>query len=383
MAVWSWFLPKKDPEDYEEVLSSLALDIQKRQTRLSEMRLRERRTILLVTVYTFAAWGLYVALWYTGLVPNLSHRPNQSGFEKFAKGVPLVVGPIMIQFTRRIVQTWYARIENAEEKTLKDLYVKQRNKVEEIKKKTNFYSTRDLLERYEAPGSPSSPAALRKRQNIPQTPVKHPAPVQSQPAQPASNPLVDGTPPRLPRVNGAPGGPEPGPLSPNPVAPLVPPRKQWYDKLADALLGDEEFSSNNPQSRYALICQKCFAHNGLVRESMYEETQYVCPKCGHFNPSMNSLKSARSPTSAGPWSPLSPSNVSGPPTAIFPSTSSTPPHPNPGPTNASPTLPVAEPATQRRPHLQDPPFEAGSEGSSPDDGDMSRSQMEVDERSLS
>lgn len=37
--------------------------------------------------------------------------------------------------------------------------------------------------------------------------------------------------------------------------------KTFIDKIADALLGGDEQS---PASKYALICQKCFAHNGLV-----------------------------------------------------------------------------------------------------------------------
>lgn len=85
--------------------------------------------------------------------------------------------------------------------------------------------------------------------------------------------------------------------------PIQPLRKQWYDKLADALLGDDD-SSTPPTSRYALICQKCFSHNGLVKESLWQDTQYVCPKCGHFNPSQRSLNgggggsSAASPNSS-------------------------------------------------------------------------------------
>ncbi len=48
------------------------------------------------------------------------------------------------------------------------------------------------------------------------------------------------------------------------------PRKQWYDKVADVLLGDED--ANTPTSRYALICEKCHAHNGLVKESLWDDT---------------------------------------------------------------------------------------------------------------
>lgn len=84
---------------------------------------------------------------------------------------------------------------------------------------------------------------------------------------------------------------------------LPPPQKQWFDKIADALLGEDVDSSN---SKFALICENCFNHNGLVREAEFDDmsswpstfptilplhadteaivlTEYVCPKCGHFN----------------------------------------------------------------------------------------------------
>jgi len=109
-----------------------------------------------------------------------------------------------------------------------------------------------------------------------------------------------------------------------PATPQPPPRKQWYDKLADAILGDDD-AAGSPSSRYALICQKCFAHNGLVKESIWQDTrksvsceyradvdrsvEYVCPKCGHFNPSARSIQ--QDITSAGP-SPISTVNSRGP-----------------------------------------------------------------------
>ena len=72
---------QKEPEDYEQVLESLALDIQKRQARLSEIKLRERRTTLLITVYTLTIWASYVAAWYVGWRP--------------LKAFPIFIGPIM------------------------------------------------------------------------------------------------------------------------------------------------------------------------------------------------------------------------------------------------------------------------------------------------
>ena len=53
------------------------------------------------------------------------------------------------------------------ERTLKELLSKQRSKVEEVKKKTNYYSTRNLIERYDATPADSP---IRPRPGQPQGP---------------------------------------------------------------------------------------------------------------------------------------------------------------------------------------------------------------------
>ena len=117
-----------------------------------------------------------------------------------------------------------------------------------------------------------------------------------------------------------------------PTYPLGPPRKQWYDKLADAILGDDDAGAASPSSRYALICEKCFTHNGLVKEGMWEDArkscfpflsirltldspclEYVCPKCGHFNASVRTKRDRSrqhiTPSSSAASSPAHPSTL--------------------------------------------------------------------------
>lgn len=77
------------------MLALLALDIQKRQERLSEIRLRERRSTLLFSVYALALWVAYVSLWYTDLVPTLSGHARYSKVEKSVEAVPVFLGPIV------------------------------------------------------------------------------------------------------------------------------------------------------------------------------------------------------------------------------------------------------------------------------------------------
>jgi hypothetical protein len=173
------------------------------------------------------------------------------------------------------------------EKSLAELKQTRRNKVEDFKKKTNYYETRELLERYEdgASAGPSSrpmdsPSSRLQPQQLPVTPQR----------------VVPSVPPNTPaniRTSLSPGLQSQltrrslthlfcscnasRTLAPfcaeTPQQPLPPPRKLWYDKLADALLGEDESPVNAAASRYALICQKCFNHNGLVKEDMWEEAR--------------------------------------------------------------------------------------------------------------
>lgn len=90
------------PEDYEQILALLANDIAKRQQSLSEIRLRERRSTLLFSVYALALWGLWASLWYADYLPNVSTilpgvtgHARESRWERTAKSAPVFVGPIV------------------------------------------------------------------------------------------------------------------------------------------------------------------------------------------------------------------------------------------------------------------------------------------------
>lgn len=215
---------------------------------------------------------------------------------------------------------------------------KQRDTVEEIKKKTNYYNTRNLIEMYDEPSPLNLGATPLRRRNVPlssvpQTPLApqlSPRPPQQQRLQ-TSNGQVRGPVLQLSRVYCC--------LTvacyTDTLAHLATPqpiqaaRKHWSDKLADAILGDDdEQSATVTASRYALICQECFAHNGLVKENVWEDTrqspcmvamcrlltiirtEYVCPKCGFFNPSARSKKKRPAQRTPSPPSPPSPQHPS-------------------------------------------------------------------------
>lgn len=194
---------------------------------------------------------------------------------------------------------------------------------------------RDLLQRYDEPVSSPGlrqrvvPGPTPTQPSTPQRPMLQKPNGRLQTPRQLGNPLIAVSPPAAP-------------------APSVPPRKQWYDKLADALLGDDDHTPNASTSRYALICEKCFAHNGLVKESMWEDArmfskrqnmiyrltfynlEYVCPKCNHFNPSARSKRLR--PTSP----PATPSTTPSPPLTTTTTPTALPRQPSPVARSGSP-----------------------------------------------
>lgn len=58
------------------------------------------------------------------------------------------------------------------------------------------------------------------------------------------------------------------------------PSKSWVDKLMDKIIGDP-----GQFSKYALICEFCYSHNGLVLPENFSKQQFRCFKCDKFNAS--------------------------------------------------------------------------------------------------
>lgn len=74
-------------------MSTLANDIQKRQLKLSEIRLRERRSTLLTTLYTLGGWVAYVSVWYWDSLPAM--KTSNPGVAKGVKVLPVLFGPVV------------------------------------------------------------------------------------------------------------------------------------------------------------------------------------------------------------------------------------------------------------------------------------------------
>ncbi|KAL1932500.1 hypothetical protein VTP01DRAFT_8178 [Rhizomucor pusillus] len=280
---------KSDPNDYEKILSELDANIQKAEVRLSEIKIRERRTGVLWILYSSITWAVFLLYSFVTL-----HGESDVAWETASVTIlPVIIIPFGIYYTRRLLKWFYARKQSNEEANLKSLRAQQKLKVEELKKKTSYYTTKSILERYDpaAAEKAKKEAAQQQQQQHARTTAR------AAPDQQARM--------RLPQTNGAAAQQPHGAGSKHPSnfqgqrgqlngaqlrypqqqqqqQPMFPPAPsvpRWYDKLVDALVGEE-----GPETKYALICRHCFAHNGLVLPQEIETIQYTCPSCKKFNP---------------------------------------------------------------------------------------------------
>lgn len=75
----------------------------------------------------------------------------------------------------------------------------------------------------------------------------------------------------------------------------------WVAKIAALLVGED------PSQSYALICGNCHMHNGLARKEDYPHITYYCPHCHALNTSKQSTVHY-SGSSSGPSTPIAPAD---------------------------------------------------------------------------
>ncbi|KAI8811872.1 hypothetical protein BJ742DRAFT_105170 [Cladochytrium replicatum] len=295
VSLFSW-LKRDENEDYEKVLAKLDDDVSRAEVRLSEVKIRERRAHTLWLTYTGAAYVLWLFFVYAYWTPT-SSDPLDIWIIKVGS---IALTPIVIVGTRRLITMWYVNKRKTEEAQLENLRAKQKLKIEELKKKTAYYVTKGLIERYETPSRPglgdkSGTARSNSRIGLPGTELRQ------RPQANTPTLAINDTPIQSTR-NGAPF--TPGPNTPVPGR-VMPPSslsiqtadqgfaqshltsttttaatRNWYDRVMDAIIGD---IADGDANKFALICAQCFTHNGLLPPEEYATAKYRCKHCGFLN----------------------------------------------------------------------------------------------------
>ncbi|KAJ2829872.1 hypothetical protein IWW50_000599 [Coemansia erecta] len=310
MGLFSFF---KKEENYEEILSSLEHDIRQAEKRRIAAKERMEWWAHNWLFYTCLVWLAYLVGFILYVWPNrhTTHAPS------FLTHLTLITTiPLFVYYGNVGIRTVCERFIARHDAEIARLRAELRERVDELKKKTAFDSTKTLIDRYSAgekkgeqEGGVRKDAAARmraqeaknRRRTMPNfgTPGSHAAQ-----GAPETSPLAHNTAqrqvslgqqlPQQQQVAQAVHTGESGVVKvPNLSAQQKPiggssAARPWLDKLVDQLVGDV----GSERDKYALICRHCFAHNGLVLEEEIREIQYTCPKCHKFNPSLRALSAS-------------------------------------------------------------------------------------------
>ncbi|TPX58074.1 hypothetical protein PhCBS80983_g03374 [Powellomyces hirtus] len=300
------FFWRKQQQDDEQILASLDSQIRRSEARISQLRQRHQKLKAAWLYYSISFYVFVLVAYFTYLKPRKDPWDIwlwKTGF--VVLGAPFIFG------VHRFIRYWYNRKEAAEREFLKELKEKQREKVDALKKNESYRKTQLLLERYDSP-TKERPAQDPASNNVP-VPVNGPKPRgPPNPVGPPNHPPPNGmvlngmAPNAMPASLVIPPNmdpsPTPSPVSAMPAQPFLntPPEwrqqspsrtaspmgvvsKGWFDKVIDVMIGETE----GPANKFALICEECFTHNGLVPPQAYSNAKFRCMKCDHFNAPKN------------------------------------------------------------------------------------------------
>ncbi|CAG8515991.1 6534_t:CDS:2 [Paraglomus occultum] len=268
-------LKEKDNDNYEKILSELDEQISNSKVRLCDIKIRQKRSTIFWLVFSTVLYIAYVSGWYFF---GWKSKYDETWQLWLLKLFPVFAFPFIIWLVKKFMSMWYRRKEANEKSQLKHLVARKKLKIEELKKKTGYYATQNLIERFDVNNSQKS---LAKSVNFPALPNEW---NQSNDHFTDDSQVVD-TGLRLRLSTSTSETKDESSMTPSAYYNAIPPsntplKRTWYDRVIDLLAGEE-----GQYKKFALICSNCHAHNGLVSQQDLDDVQYFCPKCDHFNPS--------------------------------------------------------------------------------------------------
>ncbi|XP_044744585.1 endoplasmic reticulum junction formation protein lunapark [Coccinella septempunctata] len=299
--LWGKFRKKATTYEQLEKLDSQIKAIEEYgvTTELKQRKVAGR--FMLVSVFLYLVTAL---IFYFYLFP-------EDIYQRILYIVPLIASPLIIIFIKRVLTWWYNRKLKKNQEKLSLLRKKKKEILDNVMEKETYKVAKQILEtfapdevisrkslngNFETPKRDSSfilskpyPVGLRQRalmQNAERaTNMSVGKSAISDKTKFSENPMVlkSAVPKSMnnrtlqsDNLNFSTNL-----LSSTPKLPMVrsllPRERSAFDKLVDFLVGD------GPSNRYALICQKCFSHNGMALREEFEYLSFNCCYCHHFN----------------------------------------------------------------------------------------------------
>ncbi|KAF2280220.1 uncharacterized protein EI97DRAFT_447782 [Westerdykella ornata] len=303
VSFWPW-RTREDAASFEKTLSALSAKISKAASQNDARRQRSRRVRVMWTLYAGFAYILAALLLIF-----------VSGWRSWGAIEISVIagGPLVIYLVRTSLTTFYEyRISNTQA-YLERLNKEREDAIERLKAATKYNTTQQLLEKYGSSPKPkqsTSPSSAKKAEGphkpaLPQGPrtgiappptanirrpiEQRPPTLQNQPQPPASpqaqSPAHPLPPVEAPGAEYAPNAFDAADLTRqySSSAPKTFTQSHWYDRILDALLGEDE---TQPKNRLALICSECRLVNGQAppgTRTLEDVGRWRCGGCHAWN----------------------------------------------------------------------------------------------------
>ncbi|VAI58713.1 unnamed protein product [Triticum turgidum subsp. durum] len=315
-------------EDYEKRLQYLSKEEAAVHARMRRRTQFSRRTVRNIIVLSVIAEAVAV-----GYAIMMTRDEDLTWQMRAIRVLPMFVLPAISSVVYSAVVNFTRMLERKDEKTLEKLRAERKAKIDELKERTNYYLTQQLIQKYDLdPAAKAAAASVLAsklgadsglRVHLGEEPNSDAAVVMSNNAeilpsdglrnrkQPNARVSRTGsTTAAHTSAQGAESNPALNAGLENVQSTRVVEHYQgsgasdggWVAKIAALLVGED------PSQSYALICGNCHMHNGLARKEDYPHVTYYCPHCHALNTSKN-LMGQYSGSNSGPSTPVAPADV--------------------------------------------------------------------------
>lgn len=282
-----------------EILESLEKQIKDIQQYGQTTEQKHKRIVGTIIIYGVGLYIMIAFVFYFCFFPA-------SLYDQIFYITPLLLFPILILLTKKMVSWYYNRKITHNREKLSTIVAEKKKILEDVTETETYKKAKEILLKFapdELTMSPLTPK-LTYRMSAPSETPRRPTPqavISPLPSElrrriiPTQNhpqsaqigvPISGQTTPTIRPINQSSNTPfqsriiNPATMgfrSPLP-RPVLPQQRTVIERLVDYLVGD------GPSNRYALICRQCESHNGMALKEEFDYFAFRCCYCGFWNP---------------------------------------------------------------------------------------------------
>lgn len=203
---------------------------------------------------------------------------------------PLALMPLILLGSKRLLQLYFTSRIERKNLELKCLIKEKKQLLDKVKETETYKKAQEILEKFDPDvrmrkaqqeHNKMMAAVMMQTQEVRRRPVGTPVGGPNKNMGMQSRPDGQFTPLRQNQMQGVANNMPVAmrtPYVPQTARPILSRDRSHVEKMIDFLVGE------GPNNRYALVCKKCFSHNGMALKEEFEYLSYKCCYCYNFNP---------------------------------------------------------------------------------------------------